>query len=310
MKYGGKTFEKHEKLIQVCLFSIVCMWYYCKKWTNAKKFHLEELCSTVHAVCECHALQQLHVLHRYLMLKKHEFHYKTMMGKHVMVTWNAAMAQRQLSTAKRGRAIAWLQDGAMQRNAAQRLNVSQRVIGRLWIRFLDMGNVTNRPRSRKSRSTTQREDRYLTKWTLRQCRVTARQVSDHLQTSISTLISDQTVRNRLRANNLWPRLPVVRPPLLQRHWATIRDWCTRHVRWKRAQWSPVLFSDESRFALQLSDSRERVYRRPGEQFADVNVNQCLLFGGGSVMVWGAFSFNNRTPLYVTDGNLNRNRYLQ
>ena len=85
------------------------------------------------------------------------------------------MGRRQLSNADRGRGIAWLQDGATQRNVAQRLNVSQSVIGRLWIRFLDTGNVTNRPRSGRPQSTTEREDRYLTKWTLRQHRVTARQ---------------------------------------------------------------------------------------------------------------------------------------
>ena len=196
------------------------------------------------------------------------------------------MARRQLSTADRGRAIAWLQDGATQRNVAQRLNVSQSTIGRLWIRFLDTGNVTNRPHSGRSRSTTEREDQYLTNWTLRQCRVTARQVRDHLRTTTGTLIPDQTVRNRLRANNFRPRRPVVRPPLLQRHRATRRDWCTRHVRWQRTQWSSVFFSDECRFALQFSDGKERVNRRPGERFADVNVNQRLPFGGGSVMVWG------------------------
>ena len=69
------------------------------------------------------------------------------MGKHVMVTCNAAMARRQLSTADQGRVIAWLQDGLTQRNVAQRLNVSQSVICRLWMRFLETGNVTNRPRS-------------------------------------------------------------------------------------------------------------------------------------------------------------------
>ena len=150
------------------------------------------------------------------------------------------------------------------KDLAQRLNVSQNVIGRLWIRFLDTGNVTNRPRSGRPRLTTQREDRYLTNWTLRQCRVTARQLHDHLQTTTGTLISDQTVRNRLRANNLRQCRPVVRPPLLQRHRATKRNWGTRHVRWQRAQWSSVLFSDESRFALQFSDGREWVYWRPGE----------------------------------------------
>ena len=74
------------------------------------------------------------------------------MGKHVMVIGNAAMARRQLST-DRGRAIAWLQDGATQQNVAQSLHVSQRFNGRVCIRFLDTGNVTNRPRSGRPRST-------------------------------------------------------------------------------------------------------------------------------------------------------------
>ena len=58
----------------------------------------------------------------------------------------------------------------------------------------------------------------------------------------------------------------------------------------------------------LAMARERVYRCPGQRFADFKVNQP--FGGGSVMVWGALLFNDPTSLYVTDGNLNRNRYLQ
>ena len=159
------------------------------------------------------------------------------------------MARRQLSTADRGRAIAWLQDGATQRNVAQRLNVSQP--RRHWQALDKVSGHGKRHQSTtfwKAPIKNQREDRCLTNWTLRQRRVTARQVRDHLRTTTGTLISDQTVRNRLWANNLRPCRPVVPPPLLQRHRATRRDWCTRHVRWQRAEWSSVLFSDESRFA--------------------------------------------------------------
>lgn len=219
------------------------------------------------------------------------------------------MVRHQLSITDRGRALAWLQDGETQRSVSNRLNVSQSVIGRLWQRFRATGSVQNRPRSGRPRSTTAREDRYLTTMTLRQRRVTARRLRDRLRVTTGTLVSDQTVRNRLRANNLRSRRPAVRAPLLPRHRTARRDWCRRHVRWQRAQWASVLFSDESRFTLQFHDGRQRVYRRPGERFADVNVNQRLPFGGGSVMVWGAFSLRHRTPLHVIDGNLNGIRYL-
>jgi hypothetical protein len=46
----------------------------------------------------------------------------------------------------------------------------------------------------------------------------------------------------------------------------------------------ILFTDESRFHLDSSGGRSRVYRRVGERYADACVIQRQSFGGGSVMV--------------------------
>ena len=67
---------------------------------------------------------------------------------------------------QRGRAIAWLQGGNTQRNVAVRLGVSQSVVGRLWQPFQATNSVRNRPRSGRPRSTTNREDRYITNMAL------------------------------------------------------------------------------------------------------------------------------------------------
>ena len=72
------------------------------------------------------------------------------------------MVRRQLNIEDRGRAIAWLQGGNTQRNVAVRLGVSQSVVGRLWQRYQATNSVRNRPRSGRPRSTTNREDRYIT----------------------------------------------------------------------------------------------------------------------------------------------------
>ena len=60
-----------------------------------------------------------------------------------------------------------------------------------------------------------------------------------------------------------------------------------------------MFSDESRFSLQRSDRRQRVYRRLGERYSDACVRESNRFGGvGSVMVWGGISHGVKTPLVV------------
>ena len=70
-----------------------------------------------------------------------------------------------------------------------------------------------------------------------------------------------------------------------------------------------MFRDESRFSLQRSDRRQRVYRRLGERYSDACVREVDRFGGGgSVMVWGGISHGVKTPLVVIQGNLTAIRY--
>ena len=74
------------------------------------------------------------------------------------------------------------------------------------------------------------------------------------------------------------------------------------------RWRQFLFTAESRFALFRLDGRRRVYRRRGEQFADVCVRERDRFRGGSVMVWGGIAHGVKAPLIVVNGNLTALRY--
>ena len=74
------------------------------------------------------------------------------------------------------------------------------------------------------------------------------------------------------------------------------------------RWSGILFSDESRFSLSFNDGRTRVRRRSGERFIGATITEHERHGGGSVLVWGGIRLNNRTPLYVIEGNLTAQRY--
>ena len=221
---------------------------------------------------------------------------------------NSMPPRRKLSELDRGRAIGWLQDGVAVRQVAQRLGVSHSVIIRLRQRFQNTGRTQEQPRSGRPRITTPREDRYIERQALQDRTATANNIRRRLRDATHTVVSDQTIRNRLHNANLRARRAAIRPRLNDAHRAARREWCTQHVRWTREQWAQVLFTDESRFCLDPTDRRNRVWRRPGERFADEAVLERNRYGGGSVMIWGGISTRHRTVLYNVDGNLNGVRY--
>ena len=49
-------------------------------------------------------------------------------------------------------------------------------------------------------------------------------------------------------------------------------WARDHVTWTQNDWAPVLFTDESRFCVDFTDRRARVWRMSNERFAPVCVH--------------------------------------
>jgi hypothetical protein len=85
-------------------------------------------------------------------------------------------------------------------------------------------------------------------------------------------------------------------------------WCNTVRNWTLRNWRRMWFNDESRFMLQHRDGRIRVYRRKNERFANNCGVEVDRFGGGSVMMWGAITYNRRTPLILVPGILTAQRY--
>ncbi len=216
--------------------------------------------------------------------------------------------RRHLTGFEAAQAVGMLQSGHVQRTVAVHFNVSQSVISRLWNRFQQTGNVAERPRAGRPRSTTRRQDRYLSNMAKRQRFQSAVRLNTDFQMATAVRISSQTVRNRLHAANLRARRPAVRPKLTARHRAARLLWARQHVNWQLRHWTSVLFTDESRFCVDFHDGRRRVWRMTGERYADCCVAEHDRFGGGSVMVWGGISITGKTDLHVVEGNLTGVRY--
>ena len=106
------------------------------------------------------------------------------------------------------------------------------------------------------------------------------------------------------------RRPPKLPKLELQHRRRRLQFAEEHVNWQLLHWTPIMFSDESRFLLFGTDGSVRVWRCRGERNLPPNLLQTVAYGGGSLMVWGGTSLNNKTDLIFIRGNLTAERYVE
>ncbi|GFW90187.1 transposable element Tcb2 transposase [Trichonephila clavipes] len=134
-------------------------------------------------------------------------------------------------------------------------------------------------------------------------------LQQHLRSATGTTVSTQTVRNRLHGVGLYAHRPMVCVRLTSRHRRDRREWATEHVNWRRNEWSNVLFSDESRFSVHPDNRRIFIWRDRGSRNNPAFMHESVRFGGGGVLVYGGYSIDGHTDLYIIrDGPLTAHRY--
>ena len=210
----------------------------------------------------------------------------------------------RLTADERGIAIGLLRANLSAREVGRQLNCSHVAVLRLARRYRLTNSTVDLPRCGRPRATTQRQDRYILRHHLRNPFEPAARTPALLPGRRGRVcVSERTVRRRLAAAGLAARRPYVGPVLSAHHRQNRLQWAQRHLRMTRRDWRAVLFSDESRFNLSMADGRIRVWRRERQRYNQENVQERVPFGGGGIMVWGAFSSHYRTPLHVFRQNV-------
>lgn len=204
---------------------------------------------------------------------------------------------------KAAQVIALIENGLSQRAVAVQLDMTRAAVRRVFQRYEETGSFHRRPGTGRKRFTTARDDRFIVSTILRNRHLNAVQVQQQLREVRGVVISQWTVRRRLKENNLTSRVPAIGQKLTPAHRQARLRFARDHLNWTLEQWGSVLFSDETRICLYGSDRRRKVYRRPGERFAECCIEERSAYGGGSCMIWGAISMGARTdPVFIRRGN--------
>ncbi len=79
-------------------------------------------------------------------------------------------------------------------------------------------------------------------------------------------------------------------------------WAKKKKNWTVAQWSKVLFSDESEFCISFGNQGPRVWRKGGEAHSPSFLKSSVKFPQ-SVMIWGVMSSAGVSPLCFLKTNV-------
>ncbi len=194
----------------------------------------------------------------------------------------------QMSQVLRELAIGMLTAGMSTRAVARELNVNFSTISRLKRRFREFGSTSNRSHDRRKRVTTPAQHLHIQHLHLQDRLRQATQIAAATICLHNQIIFAQTVRNRL--TNLHAHRPHRGLDLTTVCHRNRLEWANTHIRWRLALWRGVLFTDKSCFLPYRADGRQRIWRRVGKQFADVNVMDRMSHGGSGVMVWAGVCY--------------------
>ncbi len=105
------------------------------------------------------------------------------------------------------------------------------------------------------------------------------------------------------------RKRATKPLLNQRQRQKHLTWAVEKKNWTVAQWSKVLFSDESKFSISFGNQGSRVWRKSGEAQNPCCLKSSVKFPQ-SVMIWAAMSSAGVGPLCFLKSTVNAAIYQE
>lgn len=120
-------------------------------------------------------------------------------------------------------------------------------------------------------------------------------------------VSSKTINRVIKESGFFEYSSMdVKPKLTDQHKKNRLVFARNHMTWSD-EWLSVIFSDEKKFNLDGPDGLKCYWH---DIRADKRIFSKRNFGGGTVMVWGAFSFNGVLPIVKITPSMNSSDYIK
>ncbi|KAK3572737.1 hypothetical protein QTP86_006987 [Hemibagrus guttatus] len=176
------------------------------------------------------------------------------------------------------------------------------------IRQQTLGTTKLQPGRGRKRVSNKRDDYRFIQMSIKNCRLTSSDLQQQCQTETGVKCMARTVRNSLLHAGLKSYKTRKKPFISEKQRRARLKFAKDHRNWTVADWSKVIFSDESNFQLCPTPGPVMVRRRPGEDYNTQCLAPTVKYGGGSVMIWGSFSKAGIGQICLCEGRMNQAKY--
>ncbi|GFW48054.1 transposable element Tcb2 transposase [Trichonephila clavipes] len=163
--------------------------------------------------------------------------------------------------------------------------------------------------SGRPRQTSRRGDSLIVRNARVQPTASSATIQEQVAHSLGAPVPSRALRRHLVEGRLGSRRPLRVLPLILTHWGLHLEWCRAQGNWTTAEWSHVVFSDESRFNLGSDDNCVGVWRLHGERFNSAFALQRHTTPTTGVRVWGVIVYNTHSSLVLIYGTITAQLYV-
>ena len=199
-------------------------------------------------------------------------------------------------------------DGKVSRDIAAILSISKFTVNNIIKKWKEGDILIDKPVSGRPRKTTNRVDKIIKRKAVMDPKKNAAIIARELREENLAYVSRSTVSRRLNKVGLFGWIGAKKTLISAKNKRARLKFAKAHQDWSIEDSKKVLFSDETKINL-FGNDRNNHDRRPKNTRYDSRYQiPTVKHGGGSIMIWGAFSWKGVGPVVKIDGIMDADMY--
>jgi transposase len=215
----------------------------------------------------------------------------------------------QLTPEIRMKIIFLNEQGLSQVKISDLTGASQSTVSRTIKKYLQNGHVSHLKGNGRPKVLIKEDVETILKLNKKEPKKSLRKLSNEFSIKKGKRISYSTIKRTLNDNGIGAYYARKKPLLSKKNILLRKEKSEQFMFLSDEYIKRIILSDESKFKLFGSDGKKFTWRKPGTGLHPKNVIPTVKYGGGSVMVWGCFSYYGVGRLVFIDGIMDAKYYV-